>query len=507
MRSRLLAVLIACLVPPAGLHAQGSPMVEPKQQFFSDAGTVLASGTINTYACGGTTPLATYSEPTLVTSNANPVVLDSAGRAVIFLSAACYRFVLKNSAGTTIWDQDSIQQAWPWNGTIATAKWQSLAPTTLTIASNAAVPTRNVHAIDTAGGAVNLNTLTATNVTTGFWLLVTGANPGANPVTLKDGTGNMDLAAGDYILNDANRWMLLVYSGTTWYEVARSATTAVINNQICAGRITLTSGTAITTADVTAATTVYFTPYQGNVCSLYDGTTWNLRTFSELSLSLGADAANLPYDLWVYDNAGTATLERLAWTNDTTRATATTLQDGVVVKSGVTTRRYLGTYRTTTVVGQTEDSYAKRFVWNYYNRVPRSMRVLEGTNTYTYTLATWRQANAAAGNQLAFVIGLAESELSVDVRALVENSAAGTDLAVAVGMDSTSAPTAGQILNNIESNVADLRVSVSAHLLVYPAIGYHTAVWLEYSEAAGTTTFIGDNGGTTQQSGITGTLR
>ena len=63
----------------------------------------------------------------------------------------------------------------------------------------------------------------------------------------------------------------------------------------------------------------------------------------------------------------------LVWTNDTTRATAIDLQDGIPVKHGDSTRRYLGTYYTT-ATGQTEDSVAKRMVWNQNNRTRRQMR-------------------------------------------------------------------------------------------------------------------------------------
>lgn len=73
-----------------------------------DNNAPLAAGLLYTYASGTTTALATYSEVTLTTANANPVVLDSAGRATIFLSATSYKFVLKTAAGVTIWTRDTI---------------------------------------------------------------------------------------------------------------------------------------------------------------------------------------------------------------------------------------------------------------------------------------------------------------------------------------------------------------------------------------------------------------
>jgi hypothetical protein len=56
---------------------------------------------------------------------------------------------------------------------------------------------------------------------------------------------------------------------------------------ICEGRMTLTSGTPITNSDVTAATTLYFTPSgDGSRIALYDGTRWKYFSFSEISIKL-----------------------------------------------------------------------------------------------------------------------------------------------------------------------------------------------------------------------------
>ncbi len=87
----------------------------PKFMAFSDAGAPLSAGLVYTYAAGTTTPLATYSDSDLITPNANPVVLDSAGRATIYLTASSYKIVLKNSAGATVYTQDNIISSAPYN--------------------------------------------------------------------------------------------------------------------------------------------------------------------------------------------------------------------------------------------------------------------------------------------------------------------------------------------------------------------------------------------------------
>ena len=82
-----------------------------KQQFLDDNGDPLAAGLLYTYAAGGSTPATTYNDPDLAPAhaNANPIVLDAAGRCTIFLDASSYKYVLKDSNGVTVWSQDKIQ--------------------------------------------------------------------------------------------------------------------------------------------------------------------------------------------------------------------------------------------------------------------------------------------------------------------------------------------------------------------------------------------------------------
>jgi hypothetical protein len=89
-----------------------SPIAGSGWQFFDNSGVPLAGGKLYTYAAGTTTPQATYSSISGVTANANPIVLDSAGRVPggeIWLTMGLnYKFVLKTSTGTTIATFDNI---------------------------------------------------------------------------------------------------------------------------------------------------------------------------------------------------------------------------------------------------------------------------------------------------------------------------------------------------------------------------------------------------------------
>lgn len=57
-----------------------------KQQFFTDAGAPAAGCFLYTYTTGSSsTPLATYTDKAGSVANANPIVLDARGEAIIYL--------------------------------------------------------------------------------------------------------------------------------------------------------------------------------------------------------------------------------------------------------------------------------------------------------------------------------------------------------------------------------------------------------------------------------------
>jgi len=80
-------------------------------QFFTILGQPLAGGKIYTYQAGSSTPLATYTDNTGATANANPIVLGTDGRPTseIWLTYGYnYKFVLKDANDTTIQTYDNL---------------------------------------------------------------------------------------------------------------------------------------------------------------------------------------------------------------------------------------------------------------------------------------------------------------------------------------------------------------------------------------------------------------
>ena len=76
-------------------------------QYPDNNGDPLAGGKLYTYAAGTTTPKLTWSNAAESVANANPIILDSAGRATIFWSGN-YKIELRTSADVVLWTIDFV---------------------------------------------------------------------------------------------------------------------------------------------------------------------------------------------------------------------------------------------------------------------------------------------------------------------------------------------------------------------------------------------------------------
>lgn len=257
-----------------------------------------------------------------------------------------------------------------------------------------------------------------------------------------------------------------------------------IDNDWIDGRLTLVSGTPVTTTDVTG-TTVYYTPYRGNRISIYNGAAWATYNFSELSISFTSSPVGV-FDIFIWDDTSggpsVLKLEKLAWTNPTTRATAIVRQDGVWVKSGAPTRRYLGTvyvYTTSTIA----DNKEQRFVWNVANRVRRKMSANQSGNwTISSLFPIFSSVNGNALNRLQFVLGISEDSVMCGTAALNSSGTVPTNMTSATGMgldSAVSAQTWG--LGMLGTNTLGLGGygGLISHWNGYPAAGFHYLQQLE----------------------------
>ena len=90
---------------------------------------------------------------------------------------------------------------------------------TVGITGGGVTPTSSVIFVDGETNGVADDLTTITNGETGRFLVIF-AN-GGETITVKDGTGNLQLA-GDFVMNSTQDSLMLVGVGTSWYEVSRS---------------------------------------------------------------------------------------------------------------------------------------------------------------------------------------------------------------------------------------------------------------------------------------------
>lgn len=343
-----------------------------------------------------------------------------------------------------------------------------------------------------------------------------GDTPNTNPVVLNaNGEADVWTATGvlyKFVLKDATdvtQWTVdNVPSGSGETPSADLASALEAG-----GRLSLASGNAIPTTDVTGATTVYYVPFKHNKVPLYDGSGWLLHTVasqlsqasSDTTKSPAAVAASSVYDVFIWDDAGTLRLSRgPAWTSDTARGTGagTTELDSVdaryvnkyAISNGPAAQKglYVGTIRSDGS-SQLTDSFAKRRVWNANNRLRRPMRIPGYSSTpssWTYNTATLRQANADTVNQLDYVCGLPGEPVFAEAWCDVTNNAAGVsgNPTIGIGIDSTTV-SSGMSTVAIPM-AANVRLKLLANYEGFPGIGRHIVVWLEAGGGSGTSTFI-----------------
>lgn len=105
---RIVRLLLPLLCIPCFAQVPVAPATIPYITFVNGSGGPCASCTLESYAAGTTTPLATYTDATGTGQNTNPIVLDAAGGANIWLGANSYKFILKDASGTIIWTVDGV---------------------------------------------------------------------------------------------------------------------------------------------------------------------------------------------------------------------------------------------------------------------------------------------------------------------------------------------------------------------------------------------------------------
>ncbi|MGZ6387880.1 MAG: hypothetical protein ACXWQZ_01305, partial [Ktedonobacterales bacterium] len=280
------------------------------------------------------------------------------------------------------------------------------------------------------------------------------------------------------------------------------------------GRLTLQSLTPVMTTTQSAKTTLIYTAYHGNLVPLYNGSIFTMRSIgTEISVAttdatknpaaIGASKVN---DWFVWDDAGVIRLSHGPdWTSDTVRSagTALVMVNGILLNNASITNgpaasrgTYVGTTRSNGssqldwIYGGIGAGGTAAFfgIWNAYNRVSVGAFIGDSNDSWTYTAQTWRPSDNSTSMRASFVVGLQEDFFSAEFNAMAFNSA-GVNVRSAVGYNSTSA-----ISGTMAIGSESVTLSLFSKYTTQPSVGFNFFQALEWSTAAGVTTWSGDNG-------------
>lgn len=415
----ILFLLLLLLAFPA---EAATTLLPPGKMCLSDQnGAPLTGGTVNFYVPSTTTPKTTWRDPQQISANTNPVVLDSAGCAVVY-GEGVYRQIVKDSLGNLVWDQLTA---------------------------------------DTSGTA---------GQTPAFF------NPG--------------------------------------------------------GRLTLQSGVPIMSGlGLANATTVYYTPYNGNNIEVFNGSVLVPYTFLEISLSLDANNTHTGYqqaaknfDLYIVADTtvAPATLRLCsgpAWSTDTVRGGAAdityttygflanfntvTCRFGAGVNDILSVAPWRGTFvgtmrasangQTSMVLRPTPASGGNPpllYLFNEYNRILMQATNVDNGVSYTVTVGVTQRARGnSSGNYIQYISGdISDAITVVNSRDIITSAVVNDAGLFCTGVDTVAGCTDSVQVFYRTVAATSGRLSGQATLPMASILGFHTINAVEQS-TIGTMTF------------------
>lgn len=192
-------------------------------QLLDNNGDPLSGGKLYTYEAGTSTPKITYTSEDESTANANPIILDSGGRADVWLAEGEYKFVLTDSSDNAVDTIDNVV------GSSAGARvYYSITGTTsITSVYN--------DARIFANGTLTLSLLPAADAEEGFEFVV--KNVGSTNVTIDPDASETINGSATFTL-PPNESVAVFCNGTTWFTTYELGDNTVTTAKIADSSVT-----------------------------------------------------------------------------------------------------------------------------------------------------------------------------------------------------------------------------------------------------------------------------
>jgi len=212
-----------------------SIMTEPKVQFIDSNGEPLVGGKIYTYEASTSVPKETWKDYGKFQENTNPVILDDAGRASIWLEGS-YKIIVSDINDVVIYTMDNVKSVSDINLDGLTATVDDLNSTTttaITTTSNYDILIGDrgknilVNAVSTPLDVNILSALTAGNK---FKVTIKKIDKSPNIVSINtDDAQYIDGVQDTFILYSYNDFVELLSDGSNWYVVASQTRDNIID--------------------------------------------------------------------------------------------------------------------------------------------------------------------------------------------------------------------------------------------------------------------------------------
>lgn len=256
-----------------------------------------------------------------------------------------------------------------------------------------------------------------------------------------------------------------------------------------------------------SSSTVYLLPHTGNRMSLTNNgiNFYPCTPSANPSIAVTGQTAGIPCDVFaVFGSLTAISLELVPWSTASARATGLFQLNGVWVKSGQNTKRYVGTIlpdsATTYTVRTlgTAGTKAVAGIWNQDNRVKSTYLWQPTFDTWSPVAAnTWEPLGGGSGPHIEYVLGQTLDSISADAISAFSSTPAAA-AAIGIGLDSTTTPSGFRHSATAQSaSVAGLVAKASQRL---PSIGRKTVNLLAFSNL-NTSLFYGQSGA--MQAGLT----
>lgn len=242
-------------------------LLQPVLQFFDNSGNVLNGGKLYFYVTSTTTPKDTYTTAAKSVANANPIILDSAGRPDssgtpidIFLDGT-YKLVVKTSADVTIRTVDPVNTLGQLINTRSTSSSE-----TIVIGDR-----DKLILVDASAGAKTITLLAAATCGDGFNVKIKKIDSSTNAVTIDGNASETIDGTTTILLRNQNDATSIITDGTSWYS-DQSGTIA--GNLYVGGTTTLVGNLSSTgTGSYTSAIEILGNSSNAGFLRVYENTT------------------------------------------------------------------------------------------------------------------------------------------------------------------------------------------------------------------------------------------